>query len=262
MDVSSPYSWSSADRRRPTGRWPRTGPRATGGAAGRRRPRSAARRPPGTARTVTRRPTRSPWLVGRRRPARPCPSAASVRPGRRSAAGVAGPPGAATRWCRCAVPLAGRGARRVRTGDGAGLGGQAGPVGALDRGGRRGRRRRSPSRCADAAAAPTVAGAPVARPRSRCPAGPMPPSPRRVGLGRTGTGPDHHDGGLGRRSLGRGGGGTVGGRRTRPVPAAASAAAVAPPLPSSSRRSLITLSGRKCSRCWRSTHRRRSTSCS
>ena len=34
------------------------------------------------------------------------------------------------------------------------------------------------------------------------------------------------------------------------------------PLASSSRRSLITLRGRKCSRCWRRTQRRRSTSCS
>ena len=34
------------------------------------------------------------------------------------------------------------------------------------------------------------------------------------------------------------------------------------PSPSSSRRSLMTLRGRKCSRCWRSTQRSRSTSCS
>ena len=44
--------------------------------------------------------------------------------------------------------------------------------------------------------------------------------------------------------------------------AAGRPAGVPPSASSSSSRSLITLSGRKCSRCWRSTQRRRSTSCS
>ncbi len=193
--------------------------------------------------------------AGARRAALLCDFGAA---GAAEAAGVAGPP-LPRAVVPLPVPLAAWGSA-VRTGDGlawvarlarwARSTGAAGAVGAVG----------APVAVAgeDAAAAPTVAGVRW-RAAVSMPGRPDAPSPAGSDSTAPGPGPTTT---------------TAASAGGAPAPAVADggpsdatgsgdgvAAVVAPPV-SSSRRSLITFSGRKCSRCWRSTHRRRSTSCS